>query len=463
MFYRCVIAVGVAAGIAGPVPDGEAQDATRVVLAAFEGASKTLRVEAAEMQHGERPGGGQTLALTLPAEAPRVGKASVGVPAGTPWATARALSAWVKCMPASEPRVFRWQALDAAGVAIFQRRFEVGGTGLWTRMEWPLVAWRWGSVRCGRWGEVRRLEIRVERAGTRVELDDWALEAGEGATLGARSSAWLDALAFRGEGRWLREGGVGIGTDLGEERLATEELRRLHTRLQQAVRWMDRVGGDAVRPVRDGRRAALLLFREKQEYEQFFVRLGAAWNVSIAPPKAGGLALEDFAGSYWDPVKGVDRPVFLHETIHAIVAQRWRIAPRRTGADWMQEGAANYLQLCVYPDSMPRTGWKQWLGKPVGERGGPIPLVTLMSRNVALREYPQAAAIIAWLVAKHPDWMPGLIRDLADGAGPEKAFEARGSTLDAAEQEWKAWFDATLAPLTDADARHFPLPDEFSR
>jgi len=216
-----------------------------------------------------------------------------------------------------------------------------------------------------------------------------------------------------------------------------------------------------VRPARDGRRAALLLFAQKADYKQFFVRLGAAWNVNIAPPKAGGLALEDFAGSYWDPVKGADRPVFLHETIHAIVAQRWRIAPRRKGADWVQEGTANYLQLCLYPDSMPRTGWKEWLGKPVGERGGPIPFAKLLNASIGMRQYPQVASIIAWLVAKHPDWMPGLIRDLADGKGPQKAFQARGTTLEAAETEWKAWFDTTLVPLKAEHERHFPLPTEF--
>ena len=141
----------------------------------------------------------------------------------------------------------------------------------------------------------------------------------------------------------------------GGSRVLSEIIIEYHPETETHPQRMARVGGDAVRPAgaRDG--ATLLLFAQMEHYEQFFVRLGAAWNVTIAPPKAGGLALEDFAGSYWDPVKGVDRPVFLHETIHAIVAQRWRIAPRQRGGDWVQEGTANYLQLCLHPDSMPRT------------------------------------------------------------------------------------------------------------
>ncbi|MHC5021523.1 MAG: hypothetical protein ACYTGX_15745 [Planctomycetota bacterium] len=458
----------VAAGFAAFAPDVAAQDAQRVVIAAFEGAPKTLRLDGVDMQHGVRPGGGNTLALAMPEGATSVGVASVAVPADVGWRAVRALSAWVKVAPAGNTRVFRWRALDGAGEAIFQCRFEAAGTGLWTRMEWPLAAWRWGSARCGRWSEVRRLEIRVERARTKVEFDDWALEPATGELeLEDRGALWLGEVAFavNGTNRLLQDKlhGITVATDLPAAKVSTQELGRLQATLVQAGKWLERMGGEAVRPAGSRGGATLLLFAEQAEYQQFFVRLGAAWGANIAPPKAGGLALEDFAASSWDPVKGVERPVFLHETIHAIVAQRWRIAPRLKGADWVQEGTANYLQLCVYPDSMPRTGWKEWLGKPVGERGGPAPFAKLMSGSIPMRQYPQVAAIIGWLVAKHPGWMPGLIRDLADGEGPQKAFEGRGTTLQQAETEWKTWFDATLVPLKAEDERHFPLPPEFQK
>ena len=152
--------------------------------------------------------------------------------------------------------------------------------------------------------------------------------------------------------------------------------------------------------------------------------------------------------------------MFLHETVHAVTAARLRIATRARGADWLQEGTATYLQLCVHPHALRPAAWRPLFTRPPGE-GGATPLADLLWRDVPGSEYAQAASLVAFLVAEHARWLPTLARKLADGEGPEAAFAACGMSLSELERAWLAWGRTTLATLPDDAPQHFPAPPEL--
>jgi hypothetical protein len=391
--------------------------------------------------------------------AQRAGAVAWSIPAELDLTGMRAVEAWVRVAPAAGERRLRWLAHDGSGRLLFQRAWRTPGTGAWTRVEWPLATWRWGE-RVGRWAEVRGLALQVETRSTSLDLDGVALLNG-GPLAALPDLEWVGQVAGPA-GRWAegRRGAhaIAIWTDAEGDAVGQQALA---TRLVGVAAWIDRLFGAAVRPVAEAPPVPLLVFATPEAYREFFERLGAAWGAEIRPPGSGGLTVQDIATSSWDAAQGWGRPVFLHETVHAVVARRLRIATRARGADWLQEGTATYLQLCAYPGAMRPGAWRELFARPVGE-GGLARLADLLWRDIPGREYPQAASLVAFLVAEHADWLPTIARKLADGEGPEAAFTACGMSLSELERAWYAWGKATLAALPDDAPRHFPAPPELA-
>lgn len=322
---------------------------------------------------------------------------------------------------ASRPVVLRWTALDDGGRALFQRRVDFGGGAVWTEIEEPLALWRWGDGVAGDWARVRRFSVSADGE---FEIDGVRLIAGE-------HEAWVRDVAFDG-GRFVEAGGLTIGTDAEDL-----DLDRLAARLRPIDAWLSRVFEAPPRP------AMLLVFRDREAYVEFFKRLGAAWRVSIAPPSAGGYTVQNIAASFFDPNQGADRPVFLHEAVHAAVAARLGLVCGADGHDPWQEALANYVQLAVHPDSLERGAYRTLFS------GDLVPLAGLFAGRATTAQYARLASVVGFLAEEDP-------------ARLRAAVTAEGVDLEALERDWWAWGCRVFVDEGRADP-HFARPAEWDR
>jgi hypothetical protein len=402
-------------------------------------------------------GGRGEASLTLP------------LPPGVNPAVHRALGLWFRSAPAPEGLRLRWLAQDTGGRTLFQRRFFYDGGDVWHRLSFPLSLWRWANDRVGDWSEVKAFTLVVETEEWQaLRLDDVRLAPGRhGPRSALPDTSWLRGIAFGGEPcTTLSEGGFFLGTDA--EGLSGEGLRLILGRIRKVPAWVDRVFGEAVRPVGGDKPVALLIFEKRRAYSAFFRRLGAAWRVNIKPPRSGGYTVHDIATSYFLARKGIDRPVYFHEAVHAVVARRLRLIPGSVGHSWLQEGIANYLQLCLFPSSLDRRTFVKNFSHPVDPEGKGFfkPLRTLLTERISTQHYAQLASLTAFLVERQPKRLGKIARGLADGLNGEKALTAAGTDAGTLQKEWFAWgrirFDEGASP-PDGPGTHFAVPAEWKK
>jgi hypothetical protein len=365
---------------------------------------------------------------------------------------AGALTAQVRLPEGVEGR-FRWLAVDARrapAVLQYQRVFTVRGTGGWQAMSWPLPTWRWGDVRSGDWSEADTLVLRGETPVSSLGLDEVALLPGmEGARSALPDEAWLLALAFgAAERRVERDAADGLLAATDAMEMTADDLRRRLAQARTARAWLRSAAGAAFRPPAEGPPVVLLVFRDGEAQGRFLSRLGEAWGAQIAPAGAGGYTVGTFATSTWDARKGADRPVYLHEFIHALVARDLRLPIEGKAAHWIQEGLANYAQLGVYPASLDRQVYVKHFACPVDPDGRSffVPLAVLAGERVPSARYAQAASLAAYLAEEAPPLLEAVARGLADGGSLESVLKTQGLGVDELQKRWLAWGAKAFAP-----------------
>lgn len=389
------------------------------------------------------------------------------LPAGVDAARWPALAWRLRAEPTTAALRLRWRALDDAGRPLFQRRVEHDAGLVWTRLEEPLALWRWADGTAGRWADVRGVALVVEEGPRRLWVDDVRL-VGPPATGAARlPPRRLDALAFPERAPWVGRGdGVRLVHAL-DDLPPRDDLEALLARLEPIPRWLDRLAGGAAPPP-DPRPLTVLLHADRAAFEAFLGRLGAAWRAGIAPPRAGGYTLQDVPSVVWDAERGLDRPVILHEVVHAWAARRLGLIPGSPAHDWLQEGLANYLQLCLYPESLPAGTYGRLFARPIDPTGGGFfqPLERLTAERAGARRYAQLASVVAFLTAERPAVLAALIRGLARGRTAPAVLAAQGTSLAELQADWRAWgarsFPADGEPAAGA-GRRFPTPPEWGR
>ncbi|MGB0951744.1 MAG: hypothetical protein ACPG31_00830 [Planctomycetota bacterium] len=139
----------------------------------------------------------------------------------------------------------------------------------------------------------------------------------------------------------------------------------------------------------------VFLFRTKEEYVDFYVKIAGTSRSSAAASK--GHAWRDYYATYYD--SPVD-PVHIHEATHQIFSNRLKLGG---GGSWFQEGVAEYM-------STSKNERKSYARK-AARKGGFTPFeefVTIPSllnsagksntgENMASNHYAQAASIIDFL------------------------------------------------------------------
>ncbi|MCG3182273.1 MAG: hypothetical protein ICCCNLDF_00335 [Planctomycetes bacterium] len=399
------------------------------------------------------------LKITPPEPMQKVARVTFTLPENFDIRRMQALQFQLRATPTEKPLELRWLAEDAAGETLMQRKFSFDQGAAWSLVDLPLCLWRWGNGRAGDWSEVQRLTLLIETRVSELRLDElqW-LQGARGEQSAWAAPAYYDEVAFgAGKFRVSERNGFRISC-AASEKLKPGDLERVHERFAPIPAWLKRVCGAAVKPLQDGQPIQVLIFADREQFVKFCERLGTAWRVTIAPPAAGGYAIQDIATSYIDDELGVDRPVFFHETVHAAAARQLRLIPGNPQHSWLQEGLANYLQLCLFPESLGLETYPRLFKEGIGEKTYFLPLKQLLNGRIELRHYAQLAALTAWLVEKHSDWLATITAGLARGGSLDELLKECGTDYESLQRDWLAWGQEKFK---QAGERHFDLPAEW--
>jgi hypothetical protein len=457
-----IAVLAVPAATAAPAPAADA------IVNAFERETPPTNLRAANATvtsaEGNAAEGKRYLQLAPTKSQASAARLRLALPEQVAPADHAALAAAVRAPGANGRVELRWYALDAKNRPIFQRRFELEPGERWVRLDEPLRAWRWDNARVGDWDEVTSLALVVVSPNVaRVDLDDVRFT---GKADEQRNAEWLLKLAFAERPRKVAHAdGLLVATD-ATEAFAQRDLDRLLDGMRRARAWLRKTFGDAVRPTDDHHApAALLIFNAAADYPAFYDRLGDAWRVTIGAPKSQGYTVQDVATSTFDAKLGPDRPVYFHEAVHTIVARDLRLLAGHDAHRAMQEAIANYLQVCRYPQSLPRGAYVKQFAQPIDPSGKSFfkPLEMLFTRPVTVREYAQLASVAAFLIEQNPKLLRELARGMADGDTASEVMTRTGTNWRQLEDAWLAWGRQRFGADGDADAPAFTPPAEFAR
>lgn len=367
----------------------------------------------------------------------------------------------------SGPIVVRLYALDNNDRPIFQRRieFERVTDDTFGELELPWHRWRWDDRFKGAWSEVAELAIAISTHGDSLDVDNLRLLPKPETDDALGWDAVLQQLAFAdAEIVSHRRGDLLIATD-AVDAFDQQDAEDWTRRIQHARDWLRGSLPDAVRPTDAGVTIPLLIFQDIPARHAFFGRLGEHWSVSITVSHAGGYCVQDIATSCHDPKLGIDRPVYLHEAVHALIARDFRLQTSKPEHSWVQEGLANYLQLCLYPESLQSNYYPAVFSSPEVAKSAFVSLEVLTANRVPMNRYAQVAALTAYLMDQRVDLFEAIIVGLADGRPISDVLKENGTTIATLEQDWLAWGRQTFGqPFNppNGPGSHFALPEEFA-
>ena len=336
----------------------------------------------------------------------------------------------------------RWIAVDAERHPIFQRPFTLESGERWVKLESPLRTWLWDTRRIADADDVKSIVLRIDSPDVaQVELDDVRLQ---GRAEVDADTAWLLDLAF-GAGaprQQVAAAGLMVATE-AVDGFSEEDMSHLLDDMKRTRAFVRRAFGEAVRPTDEiPRPACLLIFNDGARRDAFLSRLGDAWGATIRTSSAAqGFTVQDIATATYDRARGPRRPVYVHESTHAVVARDLRLLTGHAPHTPVQEGIANYVQLCVHPASIDRGALANAFAQPIDPSGNGffIPLEKLFATRATTKHYAQLASVVAYLVEKDQPLLRDLCKGLADDATAAEVLARRGPTWNEFQEAWLAW------------------------
>lgn len=148
------------------------------------------------------------------------------------------------------------------------------------------------------------------------------------------------------------------------------------------------------------------------------------------PPDNDGYTIEGIATSSWDAAQGIERPVYTHEFVHALLT---KVASLPNGGEWLQEGLANWYQVRFYPQPT--------LADVIrGRFARPLPLSRLCDgQRIEPKFYGDAWTVMGTLL-EDPRWAGTLPRvfEAAARTGSTSLVDL-GVDLAALDRDRRAW------------------------
>lgn len=311
-------------------------------------------------------------------------------------------------------RAWRWRRIDLTD-------------DRWRTVELPMPLFLHSDATHVRWNEAARLAIFSRTAGT-IEFDRIELVAAGATGTDELTAEALSELAFGPRGRVVRREPFAIVTDCDDL-----QVEPILDRLDALRLETDSLLGAPTEP---DPTVPLLIFREAAEFRTFFERLGQALQVTVAPPRTEGYTAFGIACCVRSDEFGPVRPIYVHETCHALLERRLGLSNRN---EWLHEGLASHFQSRLLAQDEDRrraatavvadpAAWSELLsGKPI-----------------ALDDYAEAMFLVEWLTAdegRRAKFVEALEAMRRDGSttfvdGPATIT---GRSTEAARTEWLDW------------------------
>jgi len=350
-----------------------------------------------------------------------------------------------KGQPLASLDVRLW-ATDGAG--FYRRRVDLTHAG-WRRIVLPLRWFRAGDNRVPAWDHLSQIEFLSHDS---VELTIDAARV----TAGRESGPFVTPddirkLAFPGtpEKAIQSEVSPDLCVMTNEPALDAAKLAA-HLREVAAKVTKDL---DLPKPPA-GRRATLLVFATRRQFQDFPTGLAEKLNADPVRPAADGFTTGAVAASSWDPVAGEKRPVFTHEFVHSLVELSLGVSNR---GDWLQEGFATYYQLQFHPQAK----FAEFVRDQFA--AGVVPLSKLCGGPpVPAGKYWQVATLCEMLLTdpKYKSKLPALLALLAKSETTDLAPHLQSAfkiTWDGLERDWTVFCDARYQiPIDGVAAKDRP-------
>jgi len=367
----------------------------------------------------------------------------------------------LKVKAGAEPVALRWSAVDDESRVIYQQRFDQSRSGEWVTFDLPLPNFRWGNAFVGDWCDVRSLALSIESALEVIWLDDLSLQPGpskRGRLSASPDEQWYRQLGFDADAHlWLSQGGVALGVGAAVPQSALESALPV---LSAASTWIDRVFSGSVDPVAEGAPVVLFNFRDAAQADQFRQRLSEVWRVQLGGMSGSGITFQDIALATYSADLGLGRPVNLHEVVHALVARRLRVVLGLPDNKWFHEGVATYVQLAIYPDSLPARTFDQAFARPLGQDF--LPLAAFFEADITFARYAQASSLIGYLLEQDVALLRQIVKGLIDRKTPAAILDDAGRSVAELQDAWQSWGRQKYSPNRSLDAYvHFPKPQEW--
>ena len=390
----------------------------------------------ARAEEGNTPSGGRALGLEG-----QGGRGHIYRPVTVrDWRSYRALSFFAK-VEAKQPIRMRFLAVEASSFRARLKRFTLE-PGDWREVVLPLAHFRWDLSRpAGRFDQVGRILFQWDKGGGvgKVMLDDVRLLPG---TRGVQSCLPTEeehlALAFpNGDGRTFTSDNFLLMTDVPA--IDAEAGLALLMRCEKGLallRERFHVPGALAG------RVPLALFAARDDYVAFFERVGDHFGAGITPPKTDGYSALRYAASSWDPKQGHERPVYVHEAMHAALERLLHVG---SDGNWVQEALASAVQVSLHPKSLEVDLGARFRARDRGEPGF-LPLSALVrTPRPGLRHYAQLHTFVEFLADEHAEELPafweGLMASwrLPHESGPRALEQALEAPLERIGTQWIAW------------------------
>lgn len=294
--------------------------------------------------------------------------------------------------------------------------------------------WRRVDVRGGAWRDIRLPLGWLRRDDG--PTPDWSTVDGVTFTFRDASNVWLDDIALATGSPVLTAEAVAKvtgGTVTGGRHVAVVSLVpsldavKLASRLDAVA---DRVRADLPFLGPLATPVPLVVFPDEASYRAGVAHIGTAFAANAQAPQAGGFTLEGIATSYWDASLGVERPVYVHEFVHALLS---RTASLPNRGEWLQEGLATWYQVQPHPQSN--------LDDVVsGQLARPFPLSRLCDgERIDMSLYADAWTVVGTLL-QDPGWA-GTLPRLFEAAGRTGSTSLADLGVDLAglDQDRRVW------------------------